>query len=57
MKPSHLTTPRTLAECTFVQGYRTHYLNDRPSVGEFIVQAFIGLALMGCVAALVFGWV
>lgn len=23
MKPSHMQTPRTLADCTFVQGYAT----------------------------------
>lgn len=25
MKPSHMTTPRTLADCTFQQGYTSIY--------------------------------
>jgi hypothetical protein len=25
MKPSHMTTPRTLADCTFQQGYTSVY--------------------------------
>jgi hypothetical protein len=56
MKPSHLTTPRTFAECTFVQGYTSHHLSDRPSLFAFIVQAAIGLTLIAGVVASAFGY-
>lgn len=55
MKPSHLTTPRTLAECTFECGYAVHRFDDRPSLGEFITQAAIGLMCIGGLLAFVLG--
>ena len=47
MKPSHLTTPRTLADCTFVVGYsiaepRRHY-SQAP--GLIIVCIILGALL------------
>ena len=46
MKPSHLTTPRTLADCTFTHGYTSHGMSGRPTLGEFLVQAAIGLMVI-----------
>ena len=28
MKPSHYTTPRTMADCTFIEGYRQAQLRE-----------------------------
>lgn len=56
MKPSHLSTPRTLAECTFVYGYTTHRLDDGPTLGEFFVQAAIGIAVIAGLVAWAFGY-
>ena len=37
MKPSHITTPRTLAECSFEVGYYTYSpISDKPTVTECI---------------------
>ena len=49
MKPSHTTTPRTMAECTFTTGYpsirqerRQRFLEAAACVAVF---AFIGILL------------
>ena len=55
MKPSHLITPRTLAECTFEVGYALHSVSDRPSLGEFIVAGSIGLTMILVVMLFVIG--
>lgn len=48
MKPSNLTTPRTLSECSFTIGYQTYSpLSDRPTFWEFVVYGTLGLAMMG----------
>jgi hypothetical protein len=53
MKPSHMTTPRTLADCTFEQGYCSIYpmAHQEPAWEKWagIALAFvigIGLAVL-----------
>ena len=45
MKPSHFSTPRNLAECTFTVGYRSAELHDEMSWTEGLVWSLIGI---GC---------
>lgn len=49
MKPSHITTPRTLADCTFTTGYASAKAERRTAVLEAIAAialfAFIGVLL------------
>lgn len=57
MKPSHITTPRTLAECTFVYGYASiepmAYRNlTRERLAGWLLAAAIGAGL----AALLVSW-
>lgn len=57
MKPSHLQTPRTLADCTFTQGYQSAYPNPH---GESLWEVLAGYALavaigVGLAACLFFG--
>lgn len=52
MKSSHLTTPRTLAECQFTTGYERIELVRRTAGPAEIVMAV--LAVVVCVA-MVFG--
>jgi hypothetical protein len=55
MKPSHLCTPRTLAETTFTTGYVSAPLDDQPSWLESTVFSLIGvgafLGLLACMLA------
>lgn len=55
MKPSHLSTPRTLAETTFITGYTSSQLTDEPSWMESTVYSLIGvgafLGLLACMLA------
>ena len=55
MKPSHLSTPRTLAECQFTTGYQTCHYSDRPTFPEFLIYALIGAVLASPVVAWIFG--
>jgi hypothetical protein len=43
MKPSHLQTPRTLAECTFTTGYTSHQLRASSGVLAWAVVVCISL--------------
>lgn len=58
MKPSHITTPRNLADCTFTYGYTT----SRPmAYREANWEKLAGYALafaigIGLAAVLVVGW-
>lgn len=58
MKPSHITTPRNLADCTFTYGYTT----ARPmAYREAKWEKLAGYALafvigIGLAAVLVVGW-
>lgn len=50
MKPSHTTTPRTLADCTFTQGYATvqpmaYRVARWEDLAGYALAAFIGFAL------------
>jgi hypothetical protein len=49
MKPSHLTTPRQMADCTFVQGHGAEQI--KPS-REWAMYA----AFLGGVFFTLFGW-
>jgi uncharacterized membrane protein len=55
MKPSHITTPRNLAECTFDVGYRSAELSDEPSWFESTVWSLVGIGaffgLLACMLA------
>ncbi len=52
MKPSHYTTPRTLAECQWTTGYQgaTHALDDRRGV---CIWDWAIAAVAGAVAVLI----
>ena len=52
MKPSHLQTPRTLADCTFTQGYQSAYPNPH---GESLWEVLAGYALAGATCGLLTG--
>lgn len=50
MKPSHITTPRTLAECTFIQGYSSvqpmaYRAAKWEEVAGYALAALIGFSL------------
>jgi hypothetical protein len=46
MKPSHLTTPRTLADCTFTVGYSIAEPRRHGQAPGLIIVAFILGALL-----------
>ena len=52
MKPSHLQTPRTLAECTFEVGYSTARVPQYESVAGFLLAIAIGVGM----ACLLVAW-
>lgn len=53
MKSSHITTPRTLADCSFEIGHYTYSpISDEPTIWEFIVYGIIGIAIFGGLLAL-----
>ena len=55
MKPSHLTTPRTLAECTFTYGYTTAQATPETRaerVASYVLAVSIGVGL----ALLLLAW-
>lgn len=56
MKQSHYTTPRTLADCSFEIGYYTDRPTNRPTILDFILQAAVGLSMMGGLLALMLGY-
>lgn len=45
MKPSNLTTPRTLNECHFTPGYVTHYAEPEPNWMDVLFAVLIGVGL------------
>ena len=45
MKPSHLQTPRTLAECTFTTGYSSVQEPAWETVAGYILAIAIGTGL------------
>lgn len=56
MKQSHLTTPRTLAECQFVPGYRPAMPRDLwAEAGHLILNAAAAVGLVGAVVLVVLG--
>ena len=51
LKPSHFTTPRQLADCTFVVGFQEHPFVDRAErTGIWLIAAGIALGLMFIIA-------
>lgn len=57
MKPSHYTTPRTLADCSFEIGYYTDRpISDRPTLPQFLFQAVVGISLMAGLIACMLGY-
>lgn len=57
MKPSHLSTPRNLADCSFTYGYTSiqpmaHREPTWENVGGFLLAVVIGVGL----AALLVAW-
>lgn len=57
MKPSHLTTPRNLADCTFPVGYSI----DSPQAAQSLRDILLGYGLavligFGLAAALIAWW-
>jgi hypothetical protein len=57
MKPSHTQTPRTLADCTFTQGYQSiqplsHQEPTWQVIGGYVLAFVIGCGL----AALLVAW-
>lgn len=57
MKPSHIQTPRTLADCTFTQGYATkHFSPHAEPLWEVIAGYVLATAIgVGLAAVLFFG--
>lgn len=53
MKPSHITTPRTLAETTFSTGYASAQ-PDRSSFADRAVMWACGFAAIGVVLVVLF---
>lgn len=49
MKPSHLTTPRNFADCTWIQGY-----GRKPSLWQRIQGPVLAIAIGIGLAALLF---
>jgi len=50
MKPSHITTPRTLADCSFTQGYASvkpmaYRLHSWEQWAGYALAVFIGFSL------------
>lgn len=54
MKPSHLTTPRTLNECHWTPGYRC--VSSRESVVDCIKGYALAVAIGVGMAALLVAW-
>lgn len=56
MKQSHITTPRTLAECQFQTGYRPAMPRDLwAEAGHLILSAAAAVGLVGAVVLVVLG--
>jgi hypothetical protein len=57
MKSSNITTPRTLADCSFEVGHYTYRpISDEPTIWEFIIYGTIGLAMFGGLLALMLSY-
>ena len=54
MKQSHLTTPRTLADCQFTSGYRSAEPTARPRLT--VADVLLACAIGGGFAALLIAW-
>ncbi len=55
LKHSHYRTPRTLAECQWVQGYASAR-PERPSWRETLAGAALSAAIFAALAAVRFFW-
>jgi hypothetical protein len=47
MKPSHYTTPRTLADCQFTSGYPTRYRFERQAKRADVFMVVVCVAAAG----------
>lgn len=58
MKPSHTQTPRTLADCTFTQGYESvRPMSHKEPTWERVAGYALAFAIgCGLAAMLVVGW-
>lgn len=57
MKPSHLTTPRTLADCTFTYGYTSiQPMAHREPTWERVASWLLATAIGVGFAALLVAW-
>lgn len=57
MKPSHTQTPRTLADCTFTQGYTNIYpMAHREPTWERVAGYVLAVAIGVGLAALLVAW-
>lgn len=45
MKPSHLTTPRSLADCTFTTGYSSASVSRRERAADVALAAVLGVGI------------
>lgn len=56
MKPSHLATPRTMAECHFQTGYRPALPRDLwTEAGHIVLNFAAAVGLVGAVVLVVLG--
>ena len=56
MKPSHLTTPRTLNECTFTPGYTTGTpRSEFSAICESLVTLVGAICIVGVLTLVVLG--
>lgn len=54
MKPSHLSAPRTLADCQWTQGYAQ--AQPRGNLRATLGSALLSAAIFAALAAVLFAW-
>ena len=56
MKPSHTSTPRTLADCQWTQGYACARPEPRVGLRDTLAGAALSAAIFAALAAVLFAW-
>ena len=56
MKPSHLSAPRTLADCQWTQGYESACPRRPGSLRDTLAGAALSAAIFAALAAILFTW-